>query len=213
MATTYYKISEQIRTLDAQSVASDDYRFGLRFIGELVADEVASQAWLNAIENSKMGETSYASDLFTSTFTNIAVTYSTTLKQYYSVLPVIPPALPNDQEIVSVTPYGIQSGRRQLVPMKSKDKFMQDLIGETRVGILFRIENGNLYYDNITEFMCNAVNIVMCGVVSTTGDLLTAVLNVSKNAETNIITNVLAKLSMIKKPQDLINDSVDRPTA
>ena len=96
-------------------IPSDDAAFSLRFIAELVAQEVAVQARKNAFENSNAGETTYANDTFTSTFTNVTVTYNSTLKQNYSVLPQIPTALPNNQEIVNITPVGILGRRRQIV--------------------------------------------------------------------------------------------------
>lgn len=211
--TSYYKLAEEIRTIDSSGIASDDYPFDLRFIGEQIATEVAIGARKNAFENSNQGETTYASDLFTSTFLNIPVTYDTTLKQFYSVLPQTPPSLPNDQEIVSVIPNGIQYRRRQVIPMKNKDKFMQDLIGPIRGTILYYIENGNIYYDNITEFMFQSVNMTMVGAVSTTGALLDGVLNVPKDVEGDIITNVLIKLKKLRNPADILNDARNLPTA
>lgn len=213
MATSYYKLAEEIRTIDAGMVASDDYPFDLRFIGEQIAIEVAIGARKNAFENSNQGETTYASDLFTSTFLNIPVTYDGTLKQFYSGLPQTPPSLPSDQEIVSVIPNGIQYRRRQVIPMKNKDKFMQDLIGPIRGTILYYIENGNIYYDNITEFMFSSVNMTMVGAVSTTGTLLDGVLNVPKDVEGDIITNVLIKLKKLRNPADILNDARNLPTA
>lgn len=213
MATTYQKISEQIRTLYYQSVPSDDAAYSLRYIAELVAQEVAFQARKNAFENSNAGETTYANDTFTSTFTNVAVSIDTTLKQKYSVLPQIPSALPNNQEIVSITPLGIKGRRRQIVLMKNKDKFMQDMLEPIRGFILAYIENGRLYYDNIQEYMFDAVNITMLGAISATGDLLDAELNVPKSVEIDIIDRVYQRLRQSKSiPQDVYNDARDLPT-
>lgn len=212
-STTYAKISEQISTIFFNGIPNDEARFSQRFIAELVAQEIASQARRNAFENSAQGETTYANDSFTSTFTNIAVSIDTVLNQKYSVLPSLPAALPNNQEIVAITPLGIKGRRRQIIMMKNKDKFMQDLIGVIRGTILAYIENGRLYYDNVQEYMFEAVNIVMVGAISTTGNLLDGQLNVPKSSEKDIINSVLQQLSQIRVPQDLINDSVDRPTA
>lgn len=210
-ATTYSKISEQIRTLFYGGIPSDDANFSLRFVAELVAQDIAYQARKDAFENSNAGETTYASDLFTSTFTNVAVTYDSVLKQFYSILPATPPALPNDQEITSVTPNGIQYRRRQVIPMKNKDKFMQDLLEPIRGTVLCYIENGKLYYDNVLEFMFPSVNITMVGAVSTTGDLLTGVLNVSKNVESDIIDRTVQRLRQLSNvPADVLNDARDK---
>ena len=210
---TYQQISEQIRTMLYNGVPSDDASFSLRYIAELVAQEVAVQARKNAFENSNAGETTYANDTFTSTFTNVAVTYNSTLKQNFSVLPQIPTALPNNQEIVSITPLGIIGRRRQIVLMKNKDKFMQDMLPPVRGFILAYIEDGKLYYDNIQEYMFTSVNITMVGAISSTGDLLSANLNVPKNVESEIIGKIFQMLRVSKGlPEDMVNDARDLPT-
>jgi hypothetical protein len=210
---TYQQISEQIRTMLYNGIPSDDASFSLRYIAELVAQEVAVQARKNAFENSNAGETTYANDTFTSTFTNVAVTYNSTLKQNYSVLPQIPTALPNNQEIVSITPLGIIGRRRQIVLMKNKDKFMQDMLPPVRGFILAYIEDGKLYYDNIQEYMFTSVNITMVGAISSTGDLLSANLNVPKNVESEIIGKIFQMLRASKGlPEDMVNDARDLPT-
>jgi hypothetical protein len=210
---TYQQISEQIRTMLYGGIPSDDAAFSLRYIAELVAQEVAVQARKNAFENSNLGETTYANDTFTSTFTSVPVVYDSLLKQNYSVLPAIPAALPNNQEIVNITPLGIQGRRRQIVLMKNKDKFMQDMLPSVRGFILAYIENGKLYYDNIQEYMFNSVNITMIGAISSTGDLLSANLNVPKSVESEIIGKIFQLLRASKGlPQDVMNDARDLPT-
>jgi hypothetical protein len=210
---TYQQISEQIRTMLYGGIPSDDAAFSLRYIAELVAQEVAVQARKNAFENSNAGETTYANDTFTSTFTNVAVTYNSTLKQNFSVLPQIPTALPNNQEIVSITPLGIIGRRRQIVLMKNKDKFMQDMLPPVRGFILAYIEDGKLYYDNIQEYMFTSVNITMVGAISSTGDLLSANLNVPKSSESEIIGKIFQMLRASKGlPEDVMNDARDLST-
>jgi hypothetical protein len=210
---TYQKISEQIRTMLYGGIPSDDAAFSLRYIAELVAQEVAFQARKNAFENSNNGETTYANDTFTSTFKNVNVAYDSVLKQNYSTLPQIPAALPNNQEIVNITPLGIQGRRRQIVLMKNKDKFMQDMLPAVKGFILAYIEDGKLYYDNIQEYMFNAVNITMIGAISSTGDLLDAELNVPKSSESEIIGKIFQMLRASKGlPEDVMNDARDLPT-
>ena len=210
---TYQQISEQIRTMLYDGIPSDDAAFSLRFIAELVAQEVAVQARKNAFENSNAGETTYANDTFTSTFKNVTVTYNSTLKQNYSVLPQIPAALPNNQEIVNITPVGILGRRRQIVLMKNKDKFMQDMLPPVRGFILAYIEDGKLYYDNIQEYMFTSVNITMVGAISSTGDLLSANLNVPKSSESEIIGKIFQMLRASKGlPEDVMNDARDLST-
>ncbi len=210
---TYQKISEQIRTMLYAGISQDDASFSLRYIAELVAQEVAFQARKNAFENSNGGETTYANDTFTSTFKNVNVAYDSVLKQNYSTLPQIPAALPNNQEIVNITPLGIQGRRRQIVLMKNKDKFMQDMLPAVKGFILAYIEDGKLYYDNIQEYMFNAVNITMIGAISSTGDLLDAELNVPKSSESEIIGKIFQMLRVSKGlPEDVTNDARDLPS-
>lgn len=210
---TYQKISEQIRTMLYGGIPSDDASFSLIYIAELVAQEVAVQARKNAFENSSAGETTYANDTFTSTFTNVSVLFDSILKQKYSVLPQIPAALPNNQEIINVTPLGIIGRRRQIVLMKNKDKFMQDMLPPVRGFILAYIEDGKLYFDNIQEYMFTSVNITMVGAISSTGDLLSAKLNVPKSVESEIIGKIFQMLRVSKGlPGDVMNDARDVPT-
>lgn len=212
-ATTYYKISEQIRTILSNGIANDDFRFSLRYIAELVAQEVAVEARKDAFENSNAGETTFANDAFISTFTNVAVLYDSTLKQSYSVMPSTPISLPKGQGMPSITPLGIQGRRRQIIMMQNKDKFMQDMLSPIKGVILAYIENGRIYYDNIYEYMFTSVNISMVGVISTTGNLLDGVLNVPKNVESTIIDRVSTKLRQLGSvPQDVMNDARDLPT-
>lgn len=208
---TYRKLAEQIRGIYYNGQPSDDAQYSLRFVAELVAQEVAAQAKINAFENSNAGETTYASDHFTSTFTEVPVLIDPVLKQKYSILPQIPIALPNNQEILAVTPFGMKGRKRQIIPMKNKDKFMQDLLPAPRGFILYYPENGRIYYDNIEEYVFSAVNIVMVGAISTTGNLLDGYLNVPKSAESAIISAVLAKLFPAKQIiQDNQNDSISQ---
>lgn len=211
--TTYRKISEQIRTLIGGGIVSDDFRFSLRYIAEMVAQEVAFEARKDAFENSNAGETTFANDAFISTFTDVAVLYDSTLKQKYSVMPSTPISLPKGQEIASITPLGIQGRRRQIIPMQNKDKGIQDLLDPVRGAILAYRENGRIYYDNINQYIFTAVNISMVGAISTTGNLLDGELNVPKNVETDIITRVATKLRQLGNvPQDVMNDARDLPT-
>lgn len=211
MASTYRKLAEQVRTIYYGGIPSDDAQFSLRFIAELLAQDIAFQATKNAFENSNLGETTYASDSFTSTFLDIDVLYDSVLKQKYSLMPQIPSALPNGQEIVSITPVGIQGRRRQIVPMKNKDKFMQDMLSPVRGIILAYREADRLYYDNVQEYMFSAVNMVLIGAISTTGNLLDGTLNVPKNVEADLVDRGVARLRQLGNvPQDILNDARDK---
>ena len=97
--------------------------------------------------------------------------------------------------------------------MKNKDKFIQDMLPPVRGFILAYIEDGKLYYDNIQEYMFTSVNITMVGAISSTGDLLSANLNVPKNVESEIIGKIFQMLRASKGlPEDMMNDARDLPT-
>lgn len=209
---TYGKLAEIIRDAYYRGVASDDANYSIRFFAEQVAMEVAGMATENAFVNSNAGETTFANDSFTSTFKNIPVLVDAVLKQKYSVLPQIPTALPNNQEITSVTPLGIEGRRRTIIPMKNKDKFMQDMIGEIPGVILYYIEDGKMFFDNVMQYMFPAVNITMVGAIGGTGELVDATLNIPKNYESKIMDKILARLMPAKMiPQDNINDGISNP--
>jgi hypothetical protein len=87
------------------------------------------------------------------------------------------------------------------------------MLPSVRGFILAYIENGKLYYDNIQEYMFTSVNITMIGAISSTGDLLSANLNVPKGVESEIIGKIFQLLRASKGlPQDVMNDARDLPT-
>jgi hypothetical protein len=61
--------------------------------------------------------------------------------------------------------------------------------------------------------MFTSVNITMIGAISSTGDLLSANLNVPKSVESEIIGKIFQLLRASKGlPQDVMNDARDLPT-
>jgi len=209
MITTYKKLAEEIRNTFYGSQPSDDASFSLRHFAELVANEVAFFARQNAFENSNLGEVTYSNDTFTVTYKNIAVTTDTVLQTRYSVLPDIPASLPNNAEIVRVWPVG--ATKREIMPMKGKDKGIQDLLEPMRNFALYYLDGANMYFDNYTSYNFNAVNMSMVAAVPQ-GDLLSATLNLPRNYQTMVMDKVLQKLDPKRFVKDIINDSVDRVT-
>lgn len=209
MATTYRKLAEETRNTFYSGQPSDDASFSLRHFAELIANEVAFFARQNAFENSNMGEVTYANDSFTVTYKNLAVLTDSVLQTRYTVLPDIPASLPNNAEIVRVWPVGVT--KKEIIPMKGKDKGVQDLLEPLRNFALYYPDGANIYYDNYTAYNFSAVNMSLVAAVPQ-GDLLSATLNLPRNYQTLAMDRVLQKLDPKRFVKDLINDSVDRVT-
>lgn len=205
MATTYQKISEQIRTTYYKGQPSDDASFSLRYIAEMVAQEVAFFATQNAFENSKQEQTTYSNDQFISVFNNQTILGDSEGK--YIVLPQSPAALPNNQEIVSVRITGNKC--LDCIPMRAKDDFAQGLMGYPKSFIYYKIEDGKVRLVTGNKFLTGTASIKMIGSVSGTGNILDAVLNVPKSTEIMIIDRVLNRIRpTLAVQQDNLNDSI-----
>jgi hypothetical protein len=203
-ATTYEYISEQILTSYYKGVRSDDSSYSLKFVASMVAQEVAVMARKNAFENSNNGDVTYSNDSFTSTFKNVAVVVDPVTKEKYSVLPSIPTALPNNQEIVSVAIN--KKNSKTFIPIKTKDRFAQAFLPCIRGVVYYYIEDGKLFYDNADSFIFNNVTLSMVG-AAPSGNILDAQLNIPKNYESEIIDKVLNRLLTLSRlGQDLTND-------
>ena len=207
MAITYYKISEQIRTTYYHGQPNDDASFSLRYIAEMVAQEVAFFSKQDAFENSNQGETTYANDQFISVFKNLPIVDD---GDKYTVLPLAPAGLPKNQEIVSVRITGNKC--LDCIPMGSKDAFMQDLIGLPKGFVYYKIEDGKIVYVTSNPLIKGTADIKMIGAVSATGNILDAVLNVPKSTEIMIIDKILNRLRpTLQIPRDNLNDSISQP--
>lgn len=203
-ATTYAYISEQILTAYYKGVRSDDSSYSLKFIASMVAQEVAVMARKNAFENSNNGDITYSNDSFISTFKNVAVVTDPVTKEKYSVLPSIPAALPNNQEIVSVSIN--KKSSKTFIPMKNKDRFAQSFLPCIRGVVYYYIEDGKLFYDNADGFIFPNVTISMIG-AAPNGNILDAQLNIPKNYESEIIDKVLNRLLTLSRlGTDMVND-------
>lgn len=205
--TTYGYIAEQILTTYYKGVRSDDSQYSLRHIASMVAQEVAFMARKNAFENSNNGDITYVNDTFISTYKNIAVSTDVTSGDKYAVLPAVPTALPNNQEIVSVS-LGKKTNKT-FIPMRNKDRFAQSFLPCIRGTVFYYIEDGKLYFDNPENFQFNNLTVKMAGAVPG-GNILDAQLNMPKNYETEIIDKVLNRLlSVSRLGRDNTNDGND----
>lgn len=209
MGTTYRKIAELTSDTYFKLKASDDANYSLRYFAELAAQEVAEMAYMSAIENSNNGEGSYSNDQFISVFKNLPMVVDTDGEKYTS-LPSTPAGLPNNAEISEVRIVG--SKCMSCIPMTSRGSFAQSLIGIPKGMVLYKIENGKIVFVSNNPLLEGTVNIRMVGAVSGT-ELLTSALNIPKNYEGRIITNILKKLLPLKnQPIDYVNDSISNPS-
>lgn len=202
--TTYGYISEQILTTYYKGIRSDDSQYSLKHIASMVAQEVALMARKNAFENSNNGDVTYINDQFITTYQSVPVLTDSVSTYKYCVLPAVPTALPNNQEIVSVSLN--TRTNKTFLPIKNKDRFTQAFLRPIKGVIYYYIESGKLFFDNPDNFQFTALTLKMAGSVPD-GNILDAQLNIPKNYESEIIDKVLQRLlNVARLGQDLTND-------
>lgn len=205
--TTYRKLSQIIRDTYYKGEPNDDANFGLRYFAELIAQEVAMFATIDAFQNSNQGEATYANDQFISVFKNQPIVIDGDEK--YTLLPATPAGLPKNREITEVSITGNKC--LNVIPHRNYASFTQSLLGIPVGMVLYKIENGKLIFETGNPLLEGTVTIKMVGSVS--GDtLLDSELNIPKDVESKIKTKILGDLLPIKQvPQDLINDGISIP--
>lgn len=209
--TTYRILAEKILTTFYSGVRSDDAQFSLRHVSQLISEEMSGLARQNAFENSNLGETTYSSDTFITTFKNITILTDSALKTKYIPLPSLPTALPSNQEIQKVWPV-IPSDfdtptNVQIVPMSNRSSFSQGLLPTIRGFLLYYIEGVNLVFSDPKKVRFTAVNINMIGAMPN-GELLDAPLTLPKSYESILSTKVIQRLLQTSKlGRDVLNDS------
>lgn len=209
MATTYRQLAEKIQTTYYRGIASDQSTYSLRHIAQLCAEEIASAANRNAIEKSNMGETTYANDTFITTYTNLPVVTDSALKVKYVTLPATPTALPNNQEVQAIWPYG--SRKVQIMPIKNKDRFAQNYLDPIPGVVMYYIQNNTVVFDNTTMFDFGAVNMNLVGAMPANG-LMDAVINCPKSYEAMISERVIARMAATSgKPRVTIESNEGEP--
>ncbi len=209
MTSTYRTVAEKIRTTFYKGLPSDDATFSLRFIAQLISEEMASLARDNATSNSNLGETTYANDTFIATFKNQAVLTDTAGGFKYVPLPSIPTALPCNQEIQKIVPLinGKAATKRQILLITNRSKLSQDMLPTIRGFVLAYVENGNLIFDNTTAYNFTAVNLNLIGAMPD-GSLLDTVLLLPKNYEPILSEKIIKRLlETSNRHRDILNDA------
>ncbi len=208
MADTYGKLSEMILTAYYKDVPNDNSNYTLRFIAEQVAQLVASMAKNDAIEQSKLGEATFANDQFITTYFGLPL-LSNVNSDKYIVMPNTPAGLPQGREIAYVGFSG--NKKSQVFPMRNKDRFMQQLTPTPKWMILCYVENGNIVFDNIPGNITGPVDVKLVGSVPSGSNLLDLPLNLPKSSEDYIMDKVLIRLNQVRGVLvDNSNDNVSK---
>lgn len=210
MATTYKKLAELTRNAYFKIIPSDDASLSLRFFAELIAQEVAEMATMNAFENSNQGESTYSNDAFISVFRNLSLLVRSNGEKYIT-LPSIPTALPNNQEIAEVEINGTKC--LPAIPVTGRQIFALKLINKNSQSnfLMYKREGGEIIFQGPTTLLEGTADIKLIGAVSG-DDLLTADLNIPKNFESRIMNKILSKLLPLKnQPIDYVNDAISNP--
>lgn len=201
--TSYRKLAEFIQTSHYNGFALPEAPITIRHIAERIAVKVAKFAKVSAFGNSNAGETTFSNDQFISVFYSLPLLIDSTTSDKYVVMPATPAGLPNNQEIVQVSFTG--SPNAHVIPMKNKDDFAQGFLPKLPSSIvLYKIEDGNIVFKDLPPIINSPVNVKMIGAISG-ATLLDSVLNISKDVEDLIVTEILQELlpTYSVKPQNI----------
>lgn len=207
MATTYGKLAEIILTTYYKSVKNDNSNYSLRHIAELIAQEVAFNAKIDAYEQSKLGESTFANDQFITTYFGLEMETDGGGNTYVE-MPATPAGLPQGREIAYAGFTG--NKRSQIILMRNKDLFMQQFTATPKWMILAYVENGRLVFYNKPSIITGTVDLKLVGSIPT-GELVNQVLNVPKSTEGIIMDKILARLNSVRGVLvDNVNDNVSK---
>lgn len=192
--TTYRKFSTEIIDAHYGGIPHQDQAISQRFVAEWVAQKVAVAAVKSAYQNSNALECTYANDQFISVFYNCPLLTNAVTNERYSVMPSTPAGLPKGREIAQISFVGAPS--LFVVPMDNKDTFIENNLPTLPSDmILFKIEDGNIVFPNLPNIISSPVNMKLVGAVPPGETILDAVLNIPKDTEDVIRSEVLAQLA------------------
>lgn len=193
MISTYRFLSEFILNQHYAGMPTPEHAITQRHIAERIAVKVAKFAKVNAFENSNAGDTTFANDQFVSVFYNKPLLTNELTGDKYFILPATPSGLPKNTEITQISFSG--SPNVHVIPCLQKDTFMESLMPPLPPSIvLYKIETGNAVFINLPAIINSPVNVKMVGSISG-ATLLDSELNVPKDTEDAIVTEILQELS------------------
>lgn len=193
VVSTYQQFSEIIQNELYGGIAPPGSDITQRHIGQMIATKIAKYATISAYANGNSGDTAYANDQFISVFYSQPLLTNSTTNEKYVVLPATPAGLPKNTEIDQVSFTGAPN--IQCIPCLQKDTFMEQFFPSMPQSFqLYKIENGNIVFINLPSIINSPVNIKMIGAISTTGDFMSAILNLPKDLEDAIRNEILEEL-------------------
>lgn len=208
MADTIGKLSEQILTQYYKQVKNDNSNYTLRHIAEQVATEIAIQAWSNAIEQDKLGESVYANDMFITPFFGLTLATDTNGNKYVA-MPNTPAGLPQQREVAYVGFTG--NKKTQVFPIRNKDRFMQQMQPTPNWMIMYYVEGNNIVFDNISPLVTGPVDIKLVGAIPAGSNLVDLPINAPKNIQSMIFDKILSRMLPVRNVlPDNINDNVSK---
>jgi len=199
---TYRKFSQIVIKAHYDAYPTAESGISERFIAERTAMKVAKAAVKSAYGNSNLSEATYANDQFISVFNNCPLLTDSSTGNKYAVMPATPAGLPLGREIAQISFTGYPNV--WCVPMSNRYEFMQNGLPPipAQEGIqLFKVENGNIVFENLPSIITGPVNMKLVGAVPPGTTILDSVLNVPKDVQDDIMLELLNELAMDYKIQ------------
>lgn len=197
---TYQEFCERIINAHYNNFALPEATITPRFIAGRVSTKVAKAAVKNAYQNSNVGEATYSNDQFIVTFNNCPLLTDADTGNKYSVMPGTPAGLPMGREVAQVSFSGYPNV--WCVPISNRYSFISSglpaLPGDIQT---FKVENGNIVFENLPSIINSPVNMKLVGAVMTGDALLSQPLNIPKDVEDEIFISILQELAMDYKIQ------------
>lgn len=205
---TYGSFSEEIITEYYKKIRNDSANYTLRHIAEQVAQEVAFFAKADAYEMDRLGESVFSNDQFICTYFGLDLLTNTNGVKYVP-LPNIPAGLPQGRELAEVVITG--NTKSQVIPMRNKDRFMQQFTFTPAWMILAYINGENILFDNISPLVTGPVDIKLIGAIPTGSNLLDLPLTIPKSTQSQIFDKILNRMNMIRNVlPDQVNDNISK---
>lgn len=199
MSTSYRKLSQEIIDAHYNGFPLPEAAITQRFVAERIAMKVAKYAVKSAFTSSNALECTYANDQFISVFYNQPLLTDAVTGDKYSVMPATPAGLPKGREVAQISFAG--SPGLFVIPMDNKDDFIESQLPPMPNIILFKVENGNIVFPRLPGIINSPVNMKLVGAVPPGTTILDSVLNVPKDVENDIMSEILAELAVNYKVQ------------
>lgn len=212
MATTLYKIAEQVQRMISGGQPSADTAVKIQELIIAVQQSFASAVKANLFQNKAEGEYDI-NGAFIYSFDNVPVYYDTNKQLYYSEMPSTYVALPNEMGIVQVS--SMQSQFKAFV--RVNPNFLTQSYGLKIAGLLgnkgYWAENNKLYFVNMDKLNANANVLIKLVVALDSIDPYEDEIGLPPEIQDLIINAVYQKYINVEVsvPEDTINNN-KKPT-